>query len=269
MFMAEWRARTRNSNAMEVLASNPVLAVNDLDRSAAWYRDVLGCDTREADPGNWIFCRSGSIEFMLGRCDDAPPASTIGDHSYIAYLRVDDVDAFHRRAADGGAEIMKPPTDEPWGMREFAVRSPDGHRFMLAQPTHEPAPLSAAGPSTMAEQALTRARSIAERLPGVEITTNALGCYFAVRRKNFAQICTIVGPSGSAISMVVVRPAADEREAFLAIGHPYLSRGPHDNRHGRIAVVIEPTTDWDEIAELMTDSYRRSAPKKFVAMLDE
>jgi len=52
----------------------------------------------------------------------------------VAYLRVDDVDAFHDRAFNAGAEIMKPPTDEPWGMREFGVRSPDGHRFMLGQP---------------------------------------------------------------------------------------------------------------------------------------
>jgi len=52
----------------------------------------------------------------------------------VAYLRVDDVDAFHDRAFNAGAEIMKRPTDEPWGMRKFGVRSPDGHRFMLGQP---------------------------------------------------------------------------------------------------------------------------------------
>ncbi len=118
---------------MEVLNSNPVLAVHDLERSAAWYRDVLGCETREVDPGNWIFCRSGAIDIMLGRCPDALPASELGDHSYLAYLRVDDVDAFHDRAVKAGAEISKPPTNEPWGMREFAVRSLDGHRYMLGQ----------------------------------------------------------------------------------------------------------------------------------------
>jgi hypothetical protein len=32
-----------------------------------------------------------------------------------------------RRRAQG-------PRDEPWGMRELALRSPDGHRFMLGQP---------------------------------------------------------------------------------------------------------------------------------------
>lgn len=51
----------------------------------------------------------------------------------MAYLRVDDVGAFHDRAVATGAEILEPPTDEPWGMRELTVRSPDGHRFTLAQ----------------------------------------------------------------------------------------------------------------------------------------
>jgi uncharacterized glyoxalase superfamily protein PhnB len=118
---------------VEVLNSSPVLAVHDLARSSAWYRDVLGCETHDPDPGNWTFCRSGAIDFMLGRCHDAMPASELGDHSYVAYLRVDDVGAFFARAVDAGAEILKPPTDEPWGMRELALRSPDGHRFMLGQ----------------------------------------------------------------------------------------------------------------------------------------
>lgn len=116
-----------------MLNSNPVLAVHDLERSAGWYRDVLGCEIYDPDPGNWTFCRSGAIDFMLGRCPDVVPASELGDHSYVAYLCVDDVEAFHDRAVNAGAEILKPPTDEPWGRREFGVRSPDGHRFMLGQ----------------------------------------------------------------------------------------------------------------------------------------
>lgn len=120
---------------VQILGSNPVLAVHDLERSGAWYREVLGCDTYEADPGNWTFCRSGTVRFMLGRCPDATPATELGDHSYVAYLEVDDVDAFHKRASEAGAEILKAPSDEPWGMREMAVRTPDGHRFMLATPS--------------------------------------------------------------------------------------------------------------------------------------
>jgi uncharacterized glyoxalase superfamily protein PhnB len=117
---------------MNLVRSHPVLAVHDLDRSATWYEAVFGCVRHDAAPGQWVFCRSGDVMFMLGRCPDAPPASTIGDHNYVAYIEVPDVDAVYARAVEAGAEVLKPPTDEPWGRRELAMRSPDGHRFMIA-----------------------------------------------------------------------------------------------------------------------------------------
>jgi uncharacterized glyoxalase superfamily protein PhnB len=123
---------------VEITRAYPVLAVHDLDRSGAWYRDVLGCELDDVDPGNWLFCRAGEIMFMLGRCPDVPPASELGDHSYIAYLRVDDADAFYARAVAAGADVLKAPEDEPWGMREIGLRSPDGHRFMLGHPIESP-----------------------------------------------------------------------------------------------------------------------------------
>jgi uncharacterized glyoxalase superfamily protein PhnB len=120
---------------MRVLASDPVLAVPDLERTADWFTRVLGCTRSDPDPGNSVFCTAGGVTFMLGRCPDALPVADLGDHSYIAYLRVDDVDAFHRRGVPEGADVTKAPIDEPWGQREMALRSPDGHRFMLGQST--------------------------------------------------------------------------------------------------------------------------------------
>jgi uncharacterized glyoxalase superfamily protein PhnB len=118
---------------MQILGSNPVLAVHDLDQSAAWFTRVLGCERTDPDPGNWVFCRAGAVTFMLGRCPDVVPARELGDHSYVAYLDVDVVDAFYERAVVEGAEILKPPRDEPWGRREMGLRTPEGHRFMLGQ----------------------------------------------------------------------------------------------------------------------------------------
>jgi uncharacterized glyoxalase superfamily protein PhnB len=41
-------------------------------------------------------------------------------------IQVDDVDAAYTTAAEAGAEIVHPLTDEPWGVRRFFVRDRDG-----------------------------------------------------------------------------------------------------------------------------------------------
>lgn len=117
---------------MKILRNHYVLAVHDLERSRDWYERVLGCQADEVDPGNWVFMDAGGVSFMLGRCPDAIAPHDTGDHSYFAYLVVDDVDAFHERAKSAGADIMKAPTDEAWNMREMALRTVDGHRMMIA-----------------------------------------------------------------------------------------------------------------------------------------
>jgi uncharacterized glyoxalase superfamily protein PhnB len=73
------------------------------------------------------------VTFMLGRCPEVVPASELGGHSYVAYLSVENVDDYHARAISEQAEVLKAPTDEPWGRREMGLRSPDGHPFMLGE----------------------------------------------------------------------------------------------------------------------------------------
>ena len=111
-----------------------VIAVADLARSGAFYRDLLGFDIREIGDDGFRFFESGACTIFAGACPDAPPAHAIGDHSYFAYFVVDDVDAYHARAIAHGAEIVKALADEPWDMREFGLRTVDGHRIMLATP---------------------------------------------------------------------------------------------------------------------------------------
>jgi uncharacterized glyoxalase superfamily protein PhnB len=41
-------------------------------------------------------------------------------------VEVDDVDAAYAAALQRGDEIVHPLTDEPWGVRRFFVRSPEG-----------------------------------------------------------------------------------------------------------------------------------------------
>jgi uncharacterized glyoxalase superfamily protein PhnB len=118
---------------VRITSSAVVLAVNDLERAADWFVNVLGFARSDPDPGAWAFLTREDATFMLGNCPDATPASKIGDHSYIAYLTVDAVDDFHAQAVAADAKVIKAPRDEPWGMREMALRTPDGHRIMVGQ----------------------------------------------------------------------------------------------------------------------------------------
>jgi len=111
-----------------------VLAVPNLSRSGEFYRDVLGFEVREMGDEGWRLFVKDTCRIMAGECPDAIPPSELGDHSYFGYLVVDRVDDYHGRALARGAEILKPLRDEPWGMREFGLRTADGHRLMLGSP---------------------------------------------------------------------------------------------------------------------------------------
>lgn len=111
-----------------------VIAVPDLARSSAYYRDVLGFEIHEiGDPGWRVYARDACTIFA-GECPDAVPPSDLGDHSYFAYLVVDEIDAIHEAVRRRGGEITKDLCDEPWEMREFGVRTIDGHRMMFGTP---------------------------------------------------------------------------------------------------------------------------------------
>lgn len=48
-----------------------------------------------------------------------------------------EVDALHATALSLGYTVTYPPTDEPWGVREFHLRHPDGHMFRVGAGTGE------------------------------------------------------------------------------------------------------------------------------------
>ena len=118
----------------EITKASYVIAVPNLQKSAAFYRDVLGFTIHTiSDPG-WLFYTSGVCTIMAGECPGAIPAAEIGEHSYFAYLQVADVDALHESARAAGVRICKTLRDEPWQMREFGLVTADGHRIMIGAP---------------------------------------------------------------------------------------------------------------------------------------
>lgn len=111
-----------------------VIAVPNLQTSAAFYRDVLGFSIEKLGHAGWLLFISGACTIMAGECPDAIAPRDLGDHSYFAYLQVDDIQSYYEAVRGSGAVIRKPLRDEPWGMKEFGVETADGHRIMFGQP---------------------------------------------------------------------------------------------------------------------------------------
>ena len=109
-----------------------VLAVHDLARSTDYYTAVLGLAIDFTAPG-WTFLSRGSFRLMLGECTDAIAPAALGDHAWYGYITVDDAAALFREYQANGAEFTQALADKPWGMREFGVRTIDGHRLMFGQ----------------------------------------------------------------------------------------------------------------------------------------
>ncbi len=114
-----------------------VLAVPDLPTTATYFETALGFREDWRDGDNWRTLSRGGVRVMMGHCPDAMRPGDTGDHSYFAYLHTDDIDALHAELSARGAIILRPPAHKPWGMREMAVATPDGHRLMVGQRLEE------------------------------------------------------------------------------------------------------------------------------------
>jgi len=114
-----------------------ILAVRDLEASAAHYRDALGFRVLWPEGDDWRLVERDGVRIMLGACPDETPAASLGDHSLFAYVHVDDVDALHAEFATHGANVSA-PADRAHGLREIVVTTIDGHRLLFGQELAKP-----------------------------------------------------------------------------------------------------------------------------------
>ena len=100
------------------------LAVGDIDAAQSFYRDYLGLDVEGFNLG-WVAhyqSPDGRAHIQLVTGDATAP------HDSVISVHVGaDVDAAYAEAKGRGYEIVHPLTEEPWGVRRFFVRAPDGN----------------------------------------------------------------------------------------------------------------------------------------------
>lgn len=118
----------------KVIHTRHVLAVKDLAVSAAYFVDKLGFERYFTAPG-WEFLSFGIFKVMLGECSDAMWAHETGDHSWFAHALVENVDEVYDEFRERGAEMISTIKTQPWGIRDFCVKTPDGHRIVFGQET--------------------------------------------------------------------------------------------------------------------------------------
>jgi lactoylglutathione lyase len=120
-----------------------ILFVTDLDRSVAFYRDLIGLPLRfqaeeyaefETEGVKFALFPRTALPTLIGR--EAPPGPIPWPQGEVAFL-CDDVDAEHERLRSAGVDVLMPPTDRPWGERTLHIADPDANVVELAQRTGE------------------------------------------------------------------------------------------------------------------------------------
>lgn len=124
-----------NNDAMNFRIENvvPILNVNDMTRSLAFYVGVLGF--RNAEWGNDNFTSIGRDKTGLYLCKGAQ-----GSPGTWVWIGFDgDISLLHQQLKSKGVKIKLPPTNFSWAY-EMQVEDPDGHvlRFGTGPNDNEP-----------------------------------------------------------------------------------------------------------------------------------
>lgn len=141
---------------MSVQSVTPVLNVSSIGASLAW-SEALGwkrrfswndggmicgaTDTNEHGAAGFGSVCSGKAKIFLccgvqgvrGTILPKFPGDDATDGAWMSWWIKSpaDVDALHAVAVANGMTVTYPPTTEPWGVREFHLRHPDGHMFRV------------------------------------------------------------------------------------------------------------------------------------------
>lgn len=118
---------------------SPHLWIADMERSIAFYRDVLGFEVQRVQPETaptFASLRRGGVGLMLSTFDESfdgwkmvPAAQKRrGQGGAVSfYIEAgEDIEAEQRRATDANANIVDALAARPWGQREYTVADPDG-----------------------------------------------------------------------------------------------------------------------------------------------
>lgn len=119
----------------------PNLVVADLDRSLAFYRDVLGfkvvTTVPDAPPFAFAWLQRDAVSVFVNSEESAKARASAGTNMLFIAIQADEaasgIDALFHAVKDR-APVTMDLVDQFYGMREFAIKDPDGYSVIFAQP---------------------------------------------------------------------------------------------------------------------------------------
>ena len=121
----------------------PELAYRDVKEAATWLCTAFGFRERLLIGGHRIQLLFGRRGAMV--VTDLPADATNDGFTHSVMVRVDDLDAHHARAVAHGAKILRPPTDYPYGERQYTAQDLGGHVWTFSQSIADVDPASWGG----------------------------------------------------------------------------------------------------------------------------
>jgi lactoylglutathione lyase len=117
------------------------LFVRDLARCVTFYRDTLGLQVTDSDPNSVGFSLGDRYFFLVEVSSAAHLISSEalelkieGGPRGLLAARVEDVDAAYEVLSAKGVTFLRPPTDQPWGLRTAHFADPEGNIWEINQP---------------------------------------------------------------------------------------------------------------------------------------
>jgi catechol 2,3-dioxygenase-like lactoylglutathione lyase family enzyme len=130
----------RQPQSLRLRSMSPSFTVNDLPRSIAWYRDMLGFTVGERWEENGqlrgLQMKAGSCDLMLGQDDFAKGRDRRKGEGFRLWISTaQDIDAIAARIKAQGGALDYEPRRMPWGEYAFAITDPDGFKItVIRQP---------------------------------------------------------------------------------------------------------------------------------------
>jgi lactoylglutathione lyase len=119
-----------------------VLFVQDLDKCTAFYRDTFKLQYQGSDADSSNFQLEKGLYLILlspsGAADllntEATELKMTGRPRGLLAAGVADVDAAYEELKAKGVTFLKPPTDQPWGLRTAYFADPEGNLWEINSP---------------------------------------------------------------------------------------------------------------------------------------